>query len=130
MIEGRCFCGAIQFELSAEPTDANHCHCISCQRSSGAPFVTWVNFPLASFRLKQGLIAERESSPGVTRGHCAACGTPISWRSTKYPDDIDLTASCFEDASFVKPGRHIWVSHSPAWVVVDDDLPKYTEWSE
>lgn len=130
MITGRCFCGEVQFEIASEPTDCGHCHCISCQRASGAPFVTWVTFAANDFNVTHGMIAERESSPGVLRGHCATCGTAMTWQSMKKPDSIDITAACFEDPSIVKPTSHIWMSHSPAWVSLGDDLPKHPESSE
>ncbi|MDX1508240.1 MAG: GFA family protein [Woeseiaceae bacterium] len=130
MIKGRCFCGEVQFEIASEPRQSNHCHCISCQRASGAPFVTWLTFAAADFDVTHGMITERESSPGVLRGHCAACGTAMTWQSMTRSDSIDITAACFDDKSIVKPSSHIWMSHSPPWVSLDDDLPKHQEWSK
>ena len=77
-VQCRCFCGGIRFELSAPPVFACHCHCESCRRASGGPFVTWVTFPLESFSLSAGKPAEHRSSPDVVRGHCADCETSIS----------------------------------------------------
>lgn len=130
MIRGQCFCGDVEFEISSEPTDCNHCHCISCQRASGAPFVTWVAFATKDFDVTHGTIAERESSPGIKRGHCASCGTAMTWQSMKKTESIDITAVCIEDQSVVKPSRHIWTSHSPDWVSLDDGLPQFQEWPD
>ena len=76
---GRCFCGQVRFELFAAPAFACHCHCESCRHAAGAPFVTWVSFDREAFALTSGTIAEYRSSPGVRRGHCAACGTTITY---------------------------------------------------
>jgi len=27
-----CFCGAVRYEVSADPVDAKICHCTTCQR--------------------------------------------------------------------------------------------------
>ena len=32
---GGCACGAIRYEISAEPVFMNHCQCLDCQRRSG-----------------------------------------------------------------------------------------------
>jgi hypothetical protein len=32
---GGCACGAIRFEIIAEPLFQNHCQCLDCQRTSG-----------------------------------------------------------------------------------------------
>ncbi len=79
--------------------------------------------------MTHGEILERDSSPGVMRGHCPTCGTPIIYHHReRYPDDIDLTASCFDDQSIVRPVAHLWVEDKPDWVVIGDDLPQYAQW--
>ena len=126
---GRCACGEIRFETTGLPTDASHCHCETCRRSSGAPFVTWVAYPASRFRVTRGQIAERESSPEVMRGYCPDCGTPIIYHHRgRYPNDIDLTAACFDDQSIIEPRAHLWVEDKPDWVVIGDDLPQYAHW--
>jgi hypothetical protein len=35
---GRCNCGRVEFESSADPVDSKYCHCRDCQRLHGAPF--------------------------------------------------------------------------------------------
>ena len=32
-----CFCGAVRYEVSADPVDAKICHCTTCQRLHGTP---------------------------------------------------------------------------------------------
>ena len=124
---GRCICGLVHFELRHEPTFACHCHCDSCRRASGAPYVTWVTFPVGSFAVTRGELAEHESSHGATRGHCAACGTSISYMHSDRPGDIDITAACFDDQSFIHPKAHIWLEDKPHWVEIGDELPQYQQ---
>ena len=124
-ITGQCFCGHVQFELTNAPSFACHCHCESCQRASGAAFVTWVTFPADAFRLLKGTLSEYRSSPGVTRGHCAECGTSISYSHEERADDIDITATSFDEPTFVVPEAHIWLEDKQPWVEVNDQLAKY-----
>ena len=122
---GRCFCGHVRFQLAGEPTFACHCHCESCRRAAGAAFVTWATFGLDGFTLTSGTIAEYHSSPGVRRGHCAACGTTITYAQDKHPEDIDVAVSSLDDPSGIDPEAHIWVEDKVPWLVVNDDLPQY-----
>src|SRR6266850_3796590 len=39
-INGSCFCGQNQFELSEPAVETHHCHCSICRRLQGAAFVT------------------------------------------------------------------------------------------
>ncbi len=126
-ITGQCFCGHVQFELTSSPTFACHCHCHSCQRASGAPYVTWVTFPTDSFRLRKGMLVEHRSSPGVTRGHCRECGSTITYLHDERSTDIDITATSFDDPSFIVPEAHIWLEDKQPWVQIDDDLPRYRQ---
>ena len=37
---GGCACGSIRYVCSREPVAMLNCHCLDCQRSSGAPFAS------------------------------------------------------------------------------------------
>lgn len=42
--KGKCFCGAVQFTVSVEPTAMGYCHCESCRHWSAGPvnaFTLW-----------------------------------------------------------------------------------------
>lgn len=122
---GRCLCGQVRFELCAEPAFACHCHCESCRRASGAPFVTWVSFDREAFALTSGTIAEYRSSPGVRRGHCAACGTTITYSWEQRPDEIDIAVASLDDTAGIVPAAHIWLQDKVPWLTIVDDLPRY-----
>lgn len=122
---GRCFCGQVHFELAAQPIFACHCHCESCRRAAGAPFVTWVSFARDALIIKSGTITEYRSSSGVQRGHCAVCGTTLTYWCEQRPREIDVALSSLDDATGIEPAAHIWVSDKVSWLAIEDDLPKY-----
>ena len=43
-IEGGCLCGAVRYRAFWPAYGITHCHCQTCRRASGAPFVTWAGF--------------------------------------------------------------------------------------
>ena len=122
---GRCFCGQVRYELTGKPIFACHCHCESCRRAAGAAFVTWVSFARDSLALTSGTITEYRSSPGVRRGHCAVCGTTITYWWGKRPQEIDIAVASLDDTTGIEPSAHIWVEDKPPWLVINDDLPQY-----
>ena len=44
MLTGRCLCGACAYEIEGEPVVVAHCHCLDCQRLSGAGHSTGAMF--------------------------------------------------------------------------------------
>jgi hypothetical protein len=51
----RCFCGAVAFEVRANPVDSKICHCIQCQALHGAPFQWAVIFHKSDVRFVRGV---------------------------------------------------------------------------
>ena len=125
IFSGGCFCGSVRFEVAGDPIFVCHCHCDSCRRASGAPFVTWASFARDTFAVRAGAMVEYSLSPGVTRGHCAACGTSLTYAHELRADEIDVTLPSLDDASQLEPQAHIWVQDKPAWVHIGDELPQY-----
>lgn len=127
MRPGRCLCGQIRYETYAEAEFVCICHCESCRRATGSVMVAWATFRESMVRIIRGTLERRESSPGVTRGHCAACGTHISYQHVGRPGAMDITLATFEDPSAFTPTAHIWMADKLPWVHVSDGLPQYRE---
>ena len=53
-IEGRCHCGAIEYEAEVDAATVSICHCGDCQTLSGAPFRANVPARAANFKLTRG----------------------------------------------------------------------------
>ena len=41
---GGCACGAVRYEISAEPIFQNHCQCLDCQHKSGTGHGSYMTF--------------------------------------------------------------------------------------
>jgi hypothetical protein len=127
--DGGCFCGAVRFRLTAPLTQTCYCHCESCRRSSGAPFVAWCTVGTDRFALAHGRLALHESSPGVRRGFCAQCGTSLTYAHEERPGEIDVAIAALDDSGPVAPTRHIWVEDKLPWLCIDDGLPQFQRFS-
>ncbi|MEZ0471842.1 GFA family protein [Luteimonas salinilitoris] len=127
MLKGQCFCGAVRYEAGDTPSQETACHCSVCRHTSGAPFVAWFTVPAMAFRFTSGRPASFRSSAHGTRMFCAACGTPLTFRSAQFPDEIDVTTCSLEDPERLPPKDHTHTSSGLSWVRLADGLPVYGE---
>ena len=123
--EGGCLCRAIRYRISGTPIALSICHCRTCQLAGGAPTVAWVDVFSSDFSLLSGTPREHESSPGVLRGFCAACGTPLTYRRTEKPERIDVTTASLDRPQDFAPTQEIWLSHRIAWEATNPVLPQF-----
>ena len=124
-LEGGCLCGAVRYRIDSLPVEAGICHCITCRRAAGAQSVAWATVPAAGFAWTAGRPAGFASSPGVTRTHCAVCGTSLTFQSG--PDSIDVTMASLDDPAAVTPAKEGWLSHRLSWEPVSPDLVHFPE---
>ncbi len=129
---GGCMCGALRYELSGEPVSVIHCHCLSCRRHTGAPVVSLVGLKKNQVRFTAGVRGRYESSPGVGRGFCNQCGTPLTWEGDggELGPLIEIHIGTLDDPSQFTPKSHLHHDERIAWFDVADDLPRYHEWDE
>ena len=125
--EGGCLCGRVRYRISARLTNVAHCHCSMCRRASGAPFVTWVVIPADSFEITKGTPAMYPSSEDSERRFCPACGTQLTFWTSRAADGIDVTVGSLDDPEACRANRHVWTSGRLRTLHVDDGLPAFPE---
>jgi hypothetical protein len=129
MATGRCLCEAVEFEVLGDPSVLCLCHCSLCRRSVGATPVAWATYVLADFRLLRGEPIWFQASVTAQRGFCGRCGCSLFFKSTRFPEEVDVTIVAMDNASTLVPDRHIWVPSKLPWVNTDDGLPCHAEGS-
>ena len=72
-MDGGCACGAVRYRISGTPNRTTNCHCEHCRRTSGAPFLTWIEIESSKFTIVKGAPSQYESRPEVVRRFCASC---------------------------------------------------------
>lgn len=127
-LEGGCLCGAVRFRIDAVH-DAGYCHCSQCRRTSGAPFVAWVNLRASDFHLLAGEPTAYRSSESWVRYFCDRCGSPVHQRAPDGgPDDlVCILIPCLDDPERVRPTVHVWCSAALSAPQLEDGLPRYPE---
>ena len=106
MLKGRCFCGAIRYEMGGAPFHETVCHCSICRRTTGAPFVAWFSVPRSEFRFVQGTPIRFRSTEKGTRSFCPRCGTQLTFEHDDFLDEIDVTTCSLDEPERVPPRDH------------------------
>lgn len=121
---GGCLCGRIRFEAAGQPLWVAYCHCRSCRHQTASPVTLFAGFPPGKVRFTVSP-AVHASSPGVERGFCGDCGTPLYYACPeRWPDEIHLYTATFDAPETFQPGGHgSWHEHLPGFDV-RDDLPR------
>lgn len=124
-VRGGCACGAVRFSYTGRPKWVAYCHCASCRRATAAPAAAWIGLETNQYTLEAGTPATYGSSPGVSRGFCGTCGTPLSYAGTRWPTEIHLLAGALDDPAGIAPRGHVHVDDQLPWFEVLDTLPRF-----
>lgn len=123
---GSCLCGQVRFQATLPTKWVAHCHCSYCRRAHGAAFVTWAGFRADQVSIDQGTLAPAwyDSSPGAARAFCPACGSPMFFKSERWPDEMHVARALFTEPLDRDPTAHVFFESHVPWLSVNDDLPK------
>ncbi len=127
MLRGGCFCGFVRYEAQGAPDHETFCHCSICRRTSGAPVVAWFTVPAEGFRITDGAPATFASTEHGTRSFCPRCGTPLTFASSRLPDEIDVTTCSLDEPEALPPRDHTRTSAKLPWLELGDGLPSFPE---
>ena len=125
-ITGGCQCGAVRYEINAEPMVALHCECLDCKKSSGAGHITAGAFPEAAVHITgmlKGYSSPADSGAMTTRGFCPECGGRISFKSSGIPGMLAITAGSMDDPAAISPSIAVYHKRHVGWDHLDPSLP-------
>lgn len=114
---GGCQCGAVRFEANGDPKFVSNCHCYSCRKATGAAFSTWVGFNENHVRWTRGGPDIFNSSPGVSRGYCRSCGTPLTYAGEKWAGEIHFLVGVFDNPDAFTPRNESFTDDALLWAL-------------
>lgn len=124
-VSGRCLCGSVTFQYTGRPHWTAHCHCESCRRATSSPMTTWISVPRSTFAFTNGTPRYFCSSPGVRRGFCGNCGSPLTFENERMAEEVHLYAVSLLDPNDASPSCHVYVDEQLTWFEALDDLPRF-----
>ena len=127
-VKGSCLCGGIEFEITAAPRGATHCHCSRCRKTRGTGHATNLILPLDGLRFTRGeeLLTKYRYPQAQFFAHwfCRVCGSTMP----RFDEGRGFTVvpmGAFDEDPGVRPGRHIHVASKAPWDLIADDLPQF-----
>ena len=90
---GGCTCGSIRYVCSRAPVAMLNCHCLDCQRSSGAPFASGFIVRVSDVAITgtpKTYSVRAGSGSLATRSFCFDCGSPLFTRGEAAPGVMSI----------------------------------------
>ena len=124
-LTGKCFCGAVQYEVADAFLYAGNCHCSKCRRTTGSAFKPFAGIERARLSLTKGhdtLMVCGEKNANNT--HCRACGS-LLFSVVQEGARVHVAMGSLVDSPSIRPTFHIFVGSKAPWFAIADDLPQY-----
>ncbi|AHY49697.1 GFA family protein [Bradyrhizobium japonicum] len=121
MIEARCSCGAVSLSLPGPTKLVAACHCIDCQRRTGAPFGVGAFYPVEAVTISgapKGYVRAAASGGEVRFYFCSDCGSTVYWKADNLPAMIGVAVGAIADPDFPAPVRSVFERSKHAWVEI------------
>ena len=119
---GKCFCGAVEIEVSGAPAAMGYCHCDSCRHWSAGPVNAFSLWQPDAVRVTKGgdNIGSYARTDNSHRKWCRSCGGHLM---TDHPHMglIDVYAALLPQLEFM-PALHVFYAESV--LRIRDGLPK------
>ena len=124
VLTGGCPCGAVRYEALDVNPEYHACHCGTCRRWGGGPFLS-VDAASSEFENEASILCY-DSSEWASRGSCADCGSSLFYHF-KPEDRYVLCAGSFDDQSALVLAHEIYIDHKPAGYEFRGEQPVMTE---
>lgn len=126
---GGCACGAIRYDIAAEPIFSNDCQCRDCQHTSGTGHGSYLTFPRRADVKLTGKATHwavaADSGNVKTRGFCPACGSPVYLTFAAMPELFTIHAASLDDPGRYQPQAVTYTARGHGWDRVDPALRSF-----
>jgi hypothetical protein len=102
------------------------CHCLECQRRTGAVISNQARFPREQVTIAGKATAwmrTAESGNALTFYFCPACGSTVYWENQGFPGYIAVAIGNFADPNFPAPNIAVWEESRHPWVSLPPETP-------
>tara|TARA_B100000941_G_scaffold222923_1_gene165211 strand:- start:222 stop:581 length:360 start_codon:yes stop_codon:yes gene_type:complete len=114
--------------VSGEPVAVSVCHCLACQKRSGAPFAAHARFSVGDVTVNgdaQSWTRTGDEGNEITHGFCPRCGSTLSFVVAAQPDVIAIPVGAFGDPAFPPPEYSVYEDRMHSWVGLNGDIQHY-----
>jgi hypothetical protein len=128
---GSCQCGAMKFEITAEPLTVYVCHCNACKKQSGSAFGMALIAPADAVKMTEGTpksyTKTAQSGRTADCDFCPECGNRLFHRLGADAPIVLVKTGIMDDPGQFEPVVHLWTESADPWVVIPDDVVAYDQ---
>jgi hypothetical protein len=102
------------------------CHCLDCQRRTGAIFSNQARFRREQITFEgRATTWKRTAESGniLTFYFCPTCGSTVYFENEALPGIVGVAIGNFADPSFPAPAIAVWEETRHPWVSLPPDTP-------
>ena len=111
MVDARCSCGAVTLSLPKEPSKlVVACHCIDCQRRTGAPFGVGAYYSadvVAISGTPKEFTHAAASGGKIHNYFCPLCGSTVYWKLSNLPALIGVAVGAMANQNTQPPSDQL-----------------------
>ncbi|HEY2179636.1 MAG TPA: GFA family protein [Caulobacteraceae bacterium] len=119
-----CSCGQLRLTCEGDPVRVSICHCLECQKRTGAVFAVQARFRGENVTI-EGRAAQwtrlGDSGQACTFNFCPECAATVFWQGP--PDFVAVAVGAFADPSFPPPRVSVYEERRHSWALAAGELP-------
>ncbi len=127
----RCSCGAVTVSLPETPARfVVACHCLDCQRRTGAPFGVGAYYPAESVTISG---ATKEFTHAAASGgdihnyFCPQCGSTVYWKLGHLPALIAIAVGAMAEPKYPAPVVSVFEETKHDWVHIEGAVKHFQQ---
>lgn len=127
-MKAECQCGQLTLTVPERPLLTIACHCLACQRRTGAPFgVQYYYWGREVAIAGEAKPYKRVSDAGhdVETHFCPHCGSTVFFKLAKRPDLIGVAVGAISEPVSSAPMWSIWEEVKHPWVDIPGDVKHF-----
>lgn len=113
MTANQCLCGKVTISLQNHEKEVGACHCVTCRKWSGGPYISVKHSGELSIDGSECL-SIYQSSAWAERGFCKNCGTHLFYRLRDKAENY-LPVGLLEDQTGLVLDHQIFIDQKPEY---------------
>jgi hypothetical protein len=127
MLQGKCLCGDVTYEINNNAPFLYNCHCKDCRAFSGSSMAANMLLHKNDIKFSDGnnSLTQFPSSPNTLRCFCSSCGSSVYSVSKDNSEMLALHCGGIEDLPDISLKANFHTLQKCPWVDIDNNLTNH-----
>lgn len=124
-MKAACHCGQLTADLPEKPLITIACHCLACQRRTGAPFGVLAYYQASQVSVQGETKSYKRVSDAenaVETFFCPDCGSTVYLKLGKQPDLVGIAVGAIADPALPAPIWSMWEQSRHDWIAMPENI--------